>query len=126
MEDSILKTIKKLLGLLQDDTSFDLDITTHINSVLSLLRQIGFTIADNFMVTSEAATWSELVGSVKHLDLVRTYIYLRVRLLFDPPTSSFGLDSMQKQAAEFEWRLHVLTDPPFVSTITVVEPDPTF
>lgn len=126
MEDSILKTIKKLLGLLQDDTSFDLDITTHINSVLSLLRQIGFPIADNFMVTSEAATWSQLVGSAKNLDLVRTYIYLRVRLLFDPPTSSFGLDSMQKQAAESEWRLHVLTDPPFVTTTAVVEPDPTF
>ena len=126
MEDSILKTIKKLLGLLQDDTSFDLDIVTHINSVVSLLRQIGFAVADDFMVTNEATLWSELVASAKNLDLVRTYIYLRVRLLFDPPASSFGLDSMQKQAAEFEWRLHVLTDPPFVPTIVVAEPDPNF
>ena len=124
METSILRNIKKLLGLFDDDTSFDMDILTHINSVLSVLKQVGMQVPTDLLVEDANATWGDLINSSENLALVRSYIYVRVRLLFDPPTSSFALSSFQNLSSELEWRIHVLTDPPFRMSLDGVEVDP--
>ena len=124
METSILRNNKKLLGLFDDDTSIDMDILTHINSVLSVLKQVGMQVPTDLLVEDANATWGDLINSSENLALVRSYIYVRVRLLFDPPTSSFALSSFQKLSSELEWRIHVLTDPPFKTSLDGVEVDP--
>jgi len=104
---SILNSTKKILGLGENDTSFDVDIMLHINSVISVLTQVGIGPAEGFMIEDATATWDAFVGDDPRLNLVKTYVYLRVRLLFDPPGTSFVIDSMEKQISEFEWRLNV-------------------
>ena len=110
MEESILKTVKKLLGLLEDDPSFDLDVITHINSTLVTLQQLGFPVPVNFSVDDEAATWTELLPTDKDVRFVKTYIALKVRLVFDPPANSFTTNSMQEQVRELESRILYLVD----------------
>uniref|UniRef100_A0AAU7GYC9 Virion structural protein n=1 Tax=Streptomyces phage Scarif TaxID=3158858 RepID=A0AAU7GYC9_9CAUD len=107
MAQSILNSTKKILGLGENDTSFDVDIMLHINSVISVLTQVGIGPAEGFMIEDATATWDAFVGDDPRLNLVKTYVYLRVRLLFDPPGTSFVIDSMEKQISEFEWRLNV-------------------
>jgi len=107
VEQRILISVKKVLGLPEADTSFDVDITMHINTVLATLTQVGIGPAEGFMIEGAADTWDAFIGNDKRLNAVRTYVYLRVRLLFDPPQTSFVIDSMQKQIQEFEWRLNV-------------------
>ena len=105
MADSILTTTKKLLGFDADYTEFDLDIITHINSVLFSLNQLGVGPSDGFIVEDETATWDQFIGTDK-IASVKSYIYIKVRLLFDPPSTSFAQASFQKQADELEWRLN--------------------
>ena len=104
--DSILDTTKKLLGFESDYTAFDLDIITHINTVFSTLQSLGVGPAEGFMITDKEAVWDEFTG-LENMNSVKSYMYMRVRLMFDPPTSSFALDSTKKLAEEIEWRLHV-------------------
>lgn len=108
MEESILRTTKKILGLAPEYTEFDLDIITHINAAFSTLSQIG--VIDGFFVETDAEKWSDLEIDNSWLSQVRTYIYLKVRLIFDPPATSFVLESMNKQIAEAEWRLNVFRE----------------
>lgn len=108
--DSILTTIKKLLGVEEDYKHFDNDIIVHINSALMTLNQLGVGPANPVSVTSELDTWEKVLGDIKNLEAVKTYIYLKVRMIFDPPTSSFVLEAMRKQAEELEWRLNVQTE----------------
>jgi hypothetical protein len=108
--ESILDTVKKLLGFESDYTAFDLDIITHINSVFFKLTQIGVGPVDGFMINDNTATWGQFIETEKIM-AVKSYMGLNVRLLFDPPSSSFALESFKKMAEEFEWRLFVHADP---------------
>lgn len=107
MEPSILKSTKKILGVGEADTSFDVDIITHINSVLAVLTQVGIGPNNGYMIEDDTATWGAFIGTDPRLNLAKTYLYLKVRLLFDPPGTSYAIDAMEKQIAEFEWRLNV-------------------
>lgn len=110
MEPSILKSTKKILGVGEADTSFDVDIITHINSVLAVLNQVGVGGSAGFMIEDDTATWDAFIGTDPRLNLVKTYLYLKVRLMFDPPGTSYAIDAMEKQIAEFEWRLNVMRE----------------
>ena len=109
MDDSILSTVKKLLGIFDDDTSFDTDIITHINTYLYSLVQMGVG-SKGFVVTGYNEKWSDFVGDDIDLDAIRTYIYIKVRLVFDPPSNSFTIDSLKEVAKELEWRMYIDRD----------------
>ena len=103
--DSILDTIKKMLGVDPDNTGFDTDIKVHINTVFSHLNQIGVGPTNSVVISSNSNVWSEFIGETLNLEDVKTYIYLKVRLVFDPPTSSAVIDSYKSTINELEWRL---------------------
>jgi hypothetical protein len=119
MIPSILNSIKKMLGLDADYDVFDVDIAMHINTVLAALTQLGIGPAAGFMVTGDAETWDDFLGdgsgspSDPRANLVFSYIYLRVRFLFDPPDGRWGIASYEAQLKEFEWRLNVLAEGAF-------------
>jgi hypothetical protein len=104
---SILDSTKKALGIEPDYDVFDPDITMHINSVFSTLHQLGIGPAAGYAITGPDDEWSAFLGNDPLLNNVRTYVYLRVRLLFDPPATSFALDAFKQQAQELEWRINV-------------------
>lgn len=109
--DSILQTIKKMLGELPEEYEcFDQEILIHINSAISTLTQIGVGPSEGFYVQDSNTTWDEFIPSDPRLSIVKTYIYLKVKIAFDPPSSSYILDSYQKTINELEWRLNVLCD----------------
>lgn len=110
MGDSILLTIKKLLGIGDDYEYFDEDIIIHINSVLMILNQLGIGPVTGFSISDESATWSDFVDNLSMLEAVRSYVYIKVRLLFDPPTSSFTITALENQIKELEWRLNVMAE----------------
>jgi len=118
-DDSILRSTKKILGIDADYTAFDLDIMTHINSVFSTLSQIGIGPINGFMIEDDDDTWDAFLGADANLNAVKTYVYLRVRLLFDPPTTSYMITSMKEQIQELEWRLNVYRE-----ATAWVDPDP--
>lgn len=105
MNESILTSIKKLLNISEDDTSFDLDIILHINSVFATMNQLGLGPVDGFDISDKTAVWSDVLSTNKLLAFVKSYVYLKVKLLFDPPTSSAVMDSINRQIAESEWRI---------------------
>lgn len=119
MEQSILKSTKKTLGIGDDDPSFDLDIITHINSAFSTLHDMGVGPEEGFAIEDEDPEWGEFLDDTIKLSKVKTVVFLRTRLLFDPPTSSFLLDSIQRQLQEAEWRLNVNRE-----ETAWVDPDP--
>ena len=106
--ESILTSIKKQLGYEKDDTGFDEEIIVHINSVLMDLAQLGVGPAEGFEIEDETSTWQDFLGDdVKKLSGVKTYIYMRVKLIFDSATMSSALiESYNKQCERFEWRLN--------------------
>ena len=110
MEESILKSTKKSLGLDAAYTPFDLDILICINSALGTLSQIGVLPDAGFSVADATDTWSELNLSMPMLGMVKSYIYVKVRVLFDPPATSFLLSAYQEQSKEYEWRLKTLKE----------------
>lgn len=110
--ESILTSIKKLLGITEEYTHFDADIIMHINSVFMVLNQLGVGPAEGFFIEDESTTWDEYLGDPTKLQIVKSYIYLKVRMLFDPPASGTVMNSMKEQINEFEWRLNVAVDPP--------------
>lgn len=107
MVTSILTSIKKLLGLDESYTVFDVDIMMHINSALATLNQLGIGPEFGFTIEDAGPTWDEFLGIDQRLNPVKTYVYLRVRLLFDPPATSFAIDAVKEQITELEWRLNV-------------------
>lgn len=110
MENSILISTKKILGIEADYTVFDLDIITHINSSLSIVSQLGVGPAEGLAIEDEFPEWTDLNIPQNQLSLVRTYVFLRVRLLFDPPITSFLIEAMNKQVQEHEQRLSYLRE----------------
>ena len=109
--DSILTSIKKLLGIAEDYEHFDQDLIMHINSVLSILTQLGVGPSEGFSIEDENATWNDFIPEDKRLSSIRSYVYMKVKLLFDPPLSSSVMESMNRMINEFEWRLNVAVEP---------------
>lgn len=117
--ESILNSIKEMLGMTADYKPFDTQIIIHINSALMVLNDIGVGPKQGFMISSESETWEQFLGYSSIADSyivenepikfehVKTYVYLKVKLIFDPPSSSAVLDAMKRQADELEWRLNV-------------------
>lgn len=116
MEESILLTIKKMIGPSIDYPAFETDLIVHINTALMVLNQIGIGPVEGFQITGEDETWHDLIGDAKNLDAVKTYIYLRVRMAFDPPTTGATTDAFKEMIKEYEWRLNVQVDPSLLSS----------
>lgn len=108
--ESILTSIKKLLGIAEEYTHFDEDLIMHINSVLAALTQIGVGPSNGFAITDKYATWTDFISDDTCLIPVKSYVHLKVRLLFDPPSSSAVMSSIERQASEFEWRLRLAAE----------------
>ena len=112
MGDSILNTIKKMLGPDDSYEAFDTEIIVHINTALSILAQLGVGPKNGFRITGPNETWDEFIsdGSID-LESVKSYIYMKVKMIFDPPASSFVMKAMEDSCKEIEWRLNVAVDP---------------
>ena len=106
--ESILTSIKKLIGPSAEDSYFDPDIIMHINTVLMDLNDLGVGPAEGFAIEDDSAEWTDFIpeASLTRLQGVKTYVYLRVKLLFDPPTNSAVIESMNRQIDKLEWRLN--------------------
>jgi hypothetical protein len=130
--DSILTSVKKVVGIAESDTSFDTDIVMHTNTVFSVLTQLGVGPTAGFMIEDAGPTWDDFLGvrqtgqlqadgsviytdqqltsADKLLNMVKTYVYLRVRLIFDPPQTSFVIESLNKQIEELEVRINIVRE----------------
>lgn len=108
--ESILTSIKKLLGVDENYDIFDPDIIFHINSTLMILAQMGVG-QKGFMIEGEDSEWSDFLNDSTDIESVKTYAYLKVKLIFDPPQSSAVIESMKQLINELEWRLNVAVDP---------------
>ena len=104
--NSILTSIKKLLGITEEQTDFDMDIIIHINTTLTILNDLGVGPEEGFVIEDSSATWDEYITDRRKFDKIKTYVYLKVRLYFDPPQNASLKEAMEKQAAELEWRLN--------------------
>lgn len=111
MDSSILTSIKKLLGIAEEDASFDQDIIMHINTVFAILAQLGVGPEGGFSIEDDSAVWGNYLGNATNLELVKSYIYMKVRSMFDPPTSSILAEAMNKNISELEWRINATVDP---------------
>lgn len=118
VKDSILESTKHMVGLDESYDAFDLDVTTHINSAFSTLYQVGVGPIEGYIIQDKNNKWTDFIGNRMDIENVKSYVYSFVRLRFDPPTSSFGLEALQKQLDEYIWRLNVAAD------FTVVEVPP--
>lgn len=105
--ESILTSVKKALGIEDSYTHFDVDLIMAINSVLMVLNQLAIGPTEGFRIEDKTATWTSLLGTRLDLEAVKTYVYLKVRLIFDPPQTGYLVTSMAEQCKELEWRLNV-------------------
>lgn len=105
--ESILTSIKKMLGITEEYEQFDADLIMHINSVFSILTQLGVGPSEGFSIKGKTDVWSDFIPNDPKLESVKSYIYMKVKLLFDPPLSSTVMESMNRMISEFEWRLNV-------------------
>lgn len=119
MDESILTSIKKLLGIADDYDYFDQDIIMHINAALMVLTQLGIGPSEGFLVKDSIDTWGDFLENrgegntaddITYLGALQSYVYMKVKLIFDPPQNSFTVDSMTKLVNELEWRLNVAAD----------------
>ena len=106
MEERILTSTKKILGIAEAYTAFDLDIMVHINSAFSVLCQLGVGPAEGFAIEDDTAVWNDFIGETQGIIMVKSYVFLKVRMLFDPPSTSFHITAMEQQIKEYEWRLN--------------------
>lgn len=110
MDKSILNDIKKLLGLSEDCKDFDTDIILHINTVFMILGQLGVGNNKKFSISDDKAKWSDYLTEEDDLEAVKTYIHLKVKLIFDPPLNAAIVAAIQETINELEWRLNVQVD----------------
>lgn len=108
--DSILTSVKKTLGITEEYEHFDADIIMHINSAFSILTQLGVGPCEGFSINDKNTTWSEFIGDDKRLESVKSYVYLKVKTMFDPATSSSVMESSSRLISELEWRLNVAAE----------------
>lgn len=122
--ESILTSIKKMLGIEEEYTHFDEELIMYINSVLMGLTQIGVGPAEGYSIKDRNDFWADYLGNNTNLEAVKSYIYMKVRLIFDPPSSGFVLDSIERLTKEMEWRLNINVDPstPYVP-VTPTDPE---
>lgn len=118
--ENILDSIKKLLGIDEMDLNFDQELIMHINSVFMVLNQLGVGPVGGFKISSNEEVWTDFVGTRLDLESVKSYIYLKVRLLFDPPQNSFLVGSIEKQIEEQEWRLQVQVEPYAITAVAAL------
>lgn len=105
MSESILDSTKKILGLSSEYTAFDPDIISHLNSALASVGQLGVGPEAGFMIIDNTATWADFLGDDIMYNTVKSYVYLKVRILFDPPATSFHVKAIEDQMSELEWRI---------------------
>lgn len=105
MENSILTDVKRLLGLVEEDTNFDADIIIHINTAFTILTQLGVGPTDGFYISDKSAQWKDFLSDNNKFNSVITYVYLKVRMVFDPPQTSFLIESINRNIEQLEWRL---------------------
>lgn len=110
MNKSILTTIKKLCHIDEDDTSFDPDLSIHINTAIFELEQVGVAHQDGFVVFDKTQTWEDYIGTRTDIEAIKSCIYLKVRLMFDPPSNSFLVESSNKQIDQLMWRIREQTE----------------
>ncbi len=109
--DSILTSVKKSLGIEESYEHFDADLILHINSILAVLTQLGVGDVKGFCITDSSSCWSDFMGNLTALNFVKTYVYLRVKLLFDPPLTASVMDAMDRNIKELEWRICTAASP---------------
>lgn len=124
MDTSILTSVKKVLGLAEDYTAFDTDVIMHINTALGVLSQLGLGPTLGFTINDAVPVWANFIGSDLRLSMAKTYVYLRVKLIFDPPSSGFAITAIQDQIRELEWRISEQREStgwvsPFPPTVTI-------
>ena len=105
MSDSVLSSTKQMLGISPEDTSFDVNVIMSINTALTILMDLGLTEVEDQIVTSDKMTWDELLGGRTDIEYVKTYVHQKVKMIFDPPTSTAAIDAMQRSISELEWRI---------------------
>jgi hypothetical protein len=110
MSPSILNSTKKVLGLAEDYTVFDQDVIVFINSAFSTLNQLGLGPVEGFWITGEDEEWDDYPVEPAALGMVRSYVFLKTRVLFDPPNLSYLATAMQQQIEEMEWRLNIFRE----------------
>ena len=108
--ESILTSIKKLLGIDEEYENFDPEIIMHINSVFMILNQLGVGPSESFSIQDSNSVWSDFMSSGSNLEAVKSYMHLKVKLMFDPPSSSAVMDAINRTISELEWRLNVASD----------------
>lgn len=113
MDESILNSMKELIPGIIDptDKAFDTDLIMHINTIFGILNQLGVGPREGFAIEDDSTCWSDYTQDNIKLNMVKTYMYLKTKLIFDPPTSSSLIDVMERQAKELEWRLNITVDP---------------
>ena len=107
--DSILTSIKKLIGIDESYVIFDTDLIIHINSVFMILGQLGYGPKD-FSIKDKSTKWTEFISEENKIEAVRTYVYMKVKLIFDPPSSSAVIEAYKQFINEFEWRINVAAE----------------
>lgn len=106
MSESILESVKRSLGIVPEFEAFDPQLIMYCNTAFATLSQLGIGPEGGFSISDETAEWADYLGDKElKFEIAKTYMYMRVRLMFDPPSSSFALESMKEQIKEFEWRL---------------------
>lgn len=111
--DSILLSVKKQLGIADEDAGFDTDIIIAINTVFGILTQLGVGPKEGFSISDDSKTWADYLGDATLLEMVKSYMYLKVRMIFDTPTSGSMNSAHEQLIAELEWRINVMVDPGF-------------
>lgn len=110
MEGYILTDIKSLLGIVYDDTSFDNELIIHINTVLSILTQMGVGPEEGYSISNSYNMWSDFLTDMSKLEMIKSFVYLKVKLIFDPPTGAV-LEAYNNQIKELEWRIYISVNP---------------
>ena len=105
MLDSVLSSTKQMLGINVEDDSFDVNVIMAINAALTILFDLGLTEVEDQVIIDDETTWDELLGGRTDIEYVKIYIFKKVKLIFDPPTSSAAIEAMQRSISELEWRI---------------------
>lgn len=108
--DSILTSVKKMLGIAEEYDHFDADLIMHINSVLTILGQLGVGPDEGFFIEDDGAEWTDFVPDMSNLQFIKTYVYQKVKLLFDPPQSASAIEALNRSISELEWRINAQVD----------------
>lgn len=116
MVDSILDSIKQMLGISVDDKNFDAELIIYINGALMIINQLGVG-PDGYFITGKTETWDKFLIDRTDLELVKTCVYLRVRLVFDPPQNSFLVSAIKEQITEYDWRIEISRHPEIATEV---------